>query len=144
MILISHRGNLNGKNPSQENRPEYIDRALKEYDVEIDVWYIDGEFHLGHDRPSYRIDEEYLEERRSRLWIHCKNKEALIKLHGGYNCFFHEDDDVVLTSHNVAIAHVNYGAMKSTIVMMPEVHGYSRKDLDGCIGICSDVIRDYE
>ena len=43
MILISHRGNTNGKLPSAENRPDYIDEAIGfGFDVEIDVWLIDG------------------------------------------------------------------------------------------------------
>ena len=44
MILISHRGNLNGLSV-RENEPEYIHESLvHDFDVEIDVWYIDGEF----------------------------------------------------------------------------------------------------
>jgi len=27
--LISHRGNINGKNPQFENNPQYIDYAIK-------------------------------------------------------------------------------------------------------------------
>ena len=39
MILISHRGNINGRQPNLENLPEYIDSALElGYDVEIDIW----------------------------------------------------------------------------------------------------------
>ena len=30
MILISHRGNLNGRDIDNENNPVYIDKALKE------------------------------------------------------------------------------------------------------------------
>ena len=42
MILISHRGNINGKFKSWENEPTYIDKAISEgYDVEVDVWYKD-------------------------------------------------------------------------------------------------------
>ena len=38
MILISHRGNINGPNPEMENNPEYIQKALDlGYDVEVDV-----------------------------------------------------------------------------------------------------------
>ena len=38
MKLIAHRGNIHGENPSEENKPEYIDAAIdKGYDVEIDV-----------------------------------------------------------------------------------------------------------
>ena len=47
MILISHRGNINGKNTEKENHPSYIDEAIKgEYDVEIDVWYVDEKLWL--------------------------------------------------------------------------------------------------
>ena len=61
MILISHRGNLNGKT-DDENKPKYIEQALNQgFDVEIDVWYIDNQFWLGHDKPQYKISEGFLE-----------------------------------------------------------------------------------
>ena len=42
MILISHRGNIDGPNPKLENSPEYIQLAMeKGFDVEVDVWYKD-------------------------------------------------------------------------------------------------------
>jgi len=38
MKLISHRGNLFGPNPTNENNPDYILNAIElGYDVEIDV-----------------------------------------------------------------------------------------------------------
>ena len=41
MILISHRGNLDGKELSFENRPDYIDKAIRHgFDVEIDIRYL--------------------------------------------------------------------------------------------------------
>ena len=44
MILISHRGNIDGRIPEKENHPNYIDAAIKAgYDVEVDLWEIDGE-----------------------------------------------------------------------------------------------------
>ena len=49
MILISHRGNINGKIIEAENNPGYIDDAIRlGYEVEIDMWWIDGETYLGH------------------------------------------------------------------------------------------------
>ena len=40
MILISHRGNINGKKPNYENKPEYIWEALRKgYHCEVDVWF---------------------------------------------------------------------------------------------------------
>ena len=40
MILISHRGNLNGPQPENENKPEYVEIALKNFNVEIDVFFL--------------------------------------------------------------------------------------------------------
>ena len=43
MILISHRGNIDGKNPEKENTVAYITEALdKGYHCEIDVCKFDG------------------------------------------------------------------------------------------------------
>ena len=66
MILISHRGNINGPNPEMENNPEYIQKALDlGYDVEVDVWGTKyGAWYLGHDDKEYLIDVEFFTTRR--------------------------------------------------------------------------------
>jgi hypothetical protein len=98
MILISHRGNLEGKQPEQENNPLYIYNALnKGYEVEIDVWYKDNEFYLGHDEPTYHINLNWL--RNKKFWCHAKNIEALNKmLKQDIHCFWHQEDYVTLTN----------------------------------------------
>jgi len=56
MKLIAHRGNIDGPNSSQENRPEYIEAAIaKGYDVEIDIRYdtFNKILYLGHDESQY-------------------------------------------------------------------------------------------
>ena len=56
MKLISHRGYINGPNKTEENSPEHILNAINNgYDVEIDVWFIDDKWYLGHDNPTYEI-----------------------------------------------------------------------------------------
>ncbi len=61
MILISHRGNTYGPKKELENKPEYIlDTLQKGYDVEIDVWSVDKQFYLGHDKPQYKISKDVL------------------------------------------------------------------------------------
>ena len=53
MLYISHRGNLDGINPELENNPKYISNALeKNFDVEVDAWFVNGKFYLGHDEPK--------------------------------------------------------------------------------------------
>ena len=54
MIYIAHRGLFNGPDKEKENSPAQINQALfKGYDVEVDVWFKDGKWFLGHDEPTY-------------------------------------------------------------------------------------------
>ena len=143
MILISHRGNTNGKFESYENEPAYIDKAISEgFDVEIDVWMVEGQLFLGHDKPQYGITWEYFKDKVDKVWIHCKNIEALYwvretKLH----YFWHEEDTLTLTSKNYIWAYPGKQPIKGSIAVMPEIHN---DNLDNCIGICSDYITTYK
>lgn len=148
MILISHRGNINGRMPESENRPDYIDNTLRlGYDVEIDVWGIDGELFLGHDEPQYPIDFDWLHQRGEHLWIHCKNIEALlyfsdidysVKL---FNYFWHENDTVTLTSENWIWAFPGKQPINGSIAVMPEIYN---DDVSEAAGVCSDYIEKYK
>ena len=93
MRFISHRGNIDGKRVALENSEVYIKKALdKGYDVEIDVWYLDHSFWLGHDTPKDAVSETFL--KHPNLWIHAKNIAALYHLKDGpNNVFFHNNDD---------------------------------------------------
>ena len=47
MILIAHRGNMDGPNPPQENDPSYILHTLEcGFHVEIDLWIKDNILYL--------------------------------------------------------------------------------------------------
>lgn len=147
MILISHRGNINGKDESKENKPSYIvDAIRKGYNVEVDFWYDNGKFVLGHDEPQYSIPIDFIENYYRYLWIHCKNHDALSKLveidRGGVylNYFWHDTDDVIITSQGYMWA--NPGVyIENSIAVLPE---YKEDNLEGRLGICSDYIINYE
>ena len=148
MIYISHRGNINGRIEDVENKPEYInDTILLGYDVEVDVWFVDGEWWLGHDKPQYKISVEWLEERQDKLWIHCKNVDALVELesgnkhYDGFNFFWHETDTLTLTSLSFIWAYPGKQPIKGSIAVMPEIHN---EDVSQCYGICSDYIEKYK
>ena len=65
-FLISHRGNLNGKNEDLENHPDYIMAAIhKGFDVEVDVWLYKDRLYLGHDKPQYPTSFDFLAYDRS-------------------------------------------------------------------------------
>ena len=148
MIYISHRGNINGRIEDSENKPEYIDDTIQlGFDVEIDVWYIDGKWWLGHDGPQYEIDFEWMDNRSHKLWIHCKNKQAVEYLvendyeAANINWFWHEEDTMTLTSFNYVWAYPGKQPIKKSIAVMPEIN---KDDISKCSGICSDYIKDYK
>jgi len=146
LLLISHRGNISGSNPLRENQPEYISETLLQgYNVEIDVWLLNDIFYLGHDKPEYIINYEYLINNGDRLWLHCKNLAALdeLALEPSVNCFAHNEDDYVLTSKNyVWVYPRNIKLTANCIACMPErVKGW---DISKAAGICSDFLLSYE
>lgn len=147
-ILISHRGNTIGPYPEKENHPAYIQDALDfGYDVEIDIWVIEGTYHLGHDEPQYGITLDWLNQRKDKLWIHCKNIEAvewfneLESIGSDFNYFWHQEDDVTLTSMNFIWAYPGKQPIRKSIAVMPEIHN---DDISECIGVCSDFIENYK
>lgn len=144
MILISHRGNTDGKYESYENEPTYIDKTIDEgFDVEIDIWMIEGTLFLGHDKPQYGISQDWLNKRYERLWVHCKNIEAMewFNMIGGFNYFWHQEDTVTLTSFNHIWAYPGNQPVKNSIAVMPEIYN---DDILHCKGVCSDYIKNYK
>jgi len=143
MILISHRGNLNGKIPERENHPNYIDEAIHAgFNVEIDMWWVDGRVYLGHDEPKYEVDNEWLVDRVDKLWVHCKNVELLNWIRSTIlHYFWHEEDTLTLTSKQYVWAYPGKQPIIGSIAVMPEINN---DKMDKCIGICSDYIIRYE
>lgn len=145
MILISHRGNTIGKIESYENEPNYIDKAISQgYDVEIDIWYVDGILYLGHDKPQYGINLTWVKDRIDKLWIHCKNVEAINYFNESqyeFNYFWHENDTITLTSLNFIWAYPGKQPIEKSIAVMPEINN---DDIVKCIGVCSDYIEKYK
>jgi hypothetical protein len=74
MLIIAHRGNLNG--PSEdENSPNVILETIKRFYCEVDLWVTRDQLYLGHDGPRYKIDSSFLQS--DRLFIHAKNLDAV-------------------------------------------------------------------
>jgi hypothetical protein len=143
MIYISHRGNLKGRNVERENEPEYIDEAIKAgFDVEIDMWWVDGRVYLGHDNPQYEVDNEWLVDRADKLWVHCKNVELLNWIRSTIlHYFWHEEDTLTLTSKQYMWAYPGKQPIIGSIAVMPEIYNDKIKK---CVGICSDYVKDYK
>ena len=140
MKLISHRGNLNGRNPKQENHPSYIQAAIDAgYDVEVDVWYVNGEYYLGHDSPQYTVHETWLKQFKEVLWCHAKNKDALERLlHADAHCFWHENDRWTMTSRGIVWAYPNNPMKDCILVATEEWNHQIHSPLKEIRGVCTD------
>ena len=146
MILISHRGNLNGPNVSLENTPVYIDAAIDAgYECEVDLRVIDGKLFLGHDTPTNEITTKWLRRKKAHLYIHAKTKETVewLLTNGAFNFFFHDKDEFTFTSENKLWCFPSKQPITFGINLMPELNGLEPESLSGCLGICSDNISKY-
>ena len=147
MILIAHRGNTFGPNPEKENSPDYILDALERgYDAEIDVWYVDKKWYLGHDAAQHLIEESFLNNQS--LWCHAKNIETfkqLLKI--GAHSFFIDNDHATLTSKRyIWLSPTHKHIISGTICVMPEDARWkdaNKDQLRECQGICSDFVESF-
>ena len=143
MILIAHRGNIDGPNQQLENTPQYIENAiLKGFNVEIDLRYEDGKLRLGHDNGMTNVSLEWLLSLSDKLWIHCKNLNSLKYLYNTeLNYFWHQEDDFTLTSHKFIWAYPYKDVTElSVIVCTTEEETIRHKSQQDCYGVCSDYI----
>lgn len=140
MILIAHRGNINGRDLLAENHQWYIEKALEAgYDCEIDVWKTEDGLFLGHDEPVVKTNIDFL--LNENLWVHAKNIEALHDLvEAGAHCFFHDRDDATLTSRGFLWTYPGRKLTSMSICVMPE---WGRFD-SVAAGVCSDFVLRYK
>jgi len=143
MIKIAHRGNINGDLPEMENSPNYVMAAIeKGYDCEIDLWCLEEKYFLGHDGPQYNIGEKFLFDLSSKLWIHCKNLEALkfvSENKGSLNGFWHQEDRYTLTTRGYIWTYPNQPTTTLSILVhlgkWNEIINHQQ-----LAGICSDFM----
>jgi glycerophosphoryl diester phosphodiesterase len=143
MKIISHRGNLTGPNPIRENSIDYIEEAIAEgFDVEIDLRCKDHHFYLGHDDPKYHVPMSWLVKWKNKLWIHCKNRDALEKLSTSvveFNYFWHESDTYTITSKGIGWTLVGKIPYSNSVVVLPEISFLANEYIENSFGICTDT-----
>lgn len=143
--LISHRGNINGPDPTTENKNQQILKCINEgLDVEIDIWNINSKLFLGHDEPVETLDLDLLDKHERQLWCHAKKFEAFAVLLNleDINCFWHQEDKHALTTEGFiwTYSKINSFSYDSVLVVIkPED---LKKEMSCCYGICTDYIVD--
>ena len=148
MLIISHRGNLDGPDKSRENSIRAIQECItKGLSVEVDLRVHNNKLYLGHDEPQYEIDDEFLFYNKQWLWIHCKDVEALNRASkvGKANYFWHDTDDYTMTSCGYVWAYPGKQSAGSLcILVMPENY-WSPKEIkeNNTFGVCTDYPKRY-
>lgn len=148
MLYISHRGNCNGLNPERENTHDYIDEAIERgYDVEIDIWLSNNTLWLGHDEPQYEVDANWLDNRKDKLWIHCKNFKAMNWfMPSDFRIFYHEKESytIIKGTPNLIWAHelseINWRCIIPLLSMEDINNNIKNTNINSCYGICSDYV----
>jgi hypothetical protein len=142
MIKISHRGNLYGPNKELENSPEYIIQAINSgYNVEIDFWVVDNLLYLGHDYPQYKIDQFFLDSYIKKIWLHCKNLDALsyvVNKPKYYKGFWHENDKYTITTNHYIWTYPGMPVTNKSILV--HLNRPENNIPDFIAGICSDYV----
>ena len=140
MILIAHRGNITGKS-EWENHPDFLEETVTAgYDIEVDLRYIDGKYYVGHHKPDYLITIEQLNGLSPCMWCHAKDIVTLHQLLiDNLHCFFHDSDDVTLTSCGKIWTYPGKQLTSNSICVLPP----DNWKVETCLGICSDYISTY-
>lgn len=136
--FIAHRGNINGPDPGLENTDEYLKYAYSlGYDVEIDLIEYNGELYYGHDEPQCIADISFLES--PGVWCHAKNLKALsILLQLNTNTFWHQNDDVTLTSKGYVWCYPGTFVNSYNAVWLDLLNKPLPEHISNIYGICSD------
>ena len=142
--LISHRGNIDGAEKNIENTTFAIEKAINNgFDCEVDLWINEKSIYLGHDKPQYKIELSFLNEFKDKLWIHCKNFEALDymkKIDRPFNYFWHQNDKFTLTSKGYIWTFPGNKYSSNSVIVNLDENLVLESD---CYGICSDYVSQY-
>ena len=86
--------------------------------------------------------------KNDKLWCHAKNIEALNKMssHSDIHCFWHQEDDVTLTSRNFLWTYSGKKLTENSVAVLPELNNDNALTMlpKKLIGICSDYIVNYK
>lgn len=140
MELISHRGNVERKIIEEENKVDYVLNAIDQgFDCEIDVWCKNKLF-LGHDEAQYEVPMNFLFSYSSKLWIHCKNLEALevLSRFKKLNIFWHQEDDFTLTSKGFIWTYPGKQICRNSVIVSDKASSYKNAN---CFGVCADILK---
>ena len=137
-IIISHLGNIDGRQAEKENTLPYIQKALKEgWHVCIDVLFHNGNFLLPHDAGHTAIPPALLS--KQRIWCRASNAETVDALcNVNAHCFLLSEYFMSLTSSQFIWTLPPHALVARSIAAFPELAAPEWLDLAEPAGLCSN------
>lgn len=143
MIIIAHRGNIDGPDSCNHDLKKIADGIGQGYYMELDLWKIDGNFYFGHDTPEKLICLDDFDH--PKVFFHLKNL-FLPRLKFA-DAFSIDHDNFVLTLRGRLWCNYGAGFAENSVVCAPELVK-SEEPLENFLrshqkawGICTDYAR---
>jgi hypothetical protein len=120
-IIISHLGNIDGRNEERENTLPYIQEALKAgWHVCIEVVFRNGNFLLPHIHGMTPVPPALLS--KQRVWVRTHDAETLDGLCTiNAHCFFGGESPLALTSSQFIMTMPPEMLSSRSIAAFPEL-----------------------
>lgn len=141
MNFVSLRGNLNGRDLENENRPYIVSERLKEgYWCWVDVWWKEDGFYLGTEEPKWLVKPSFV--KIYSLLANAKNFTTLLKLYDiGCPHIFMYEDKPVLTDFGKIVSDTYIDGYEPNTILLTDDVIYRESSL---YGIVSDYIFDFK
>lgn len=137
-IIISHLGNINGRNEKQENRLAYVQEALKAgWHVCIDVVFHCGSFLLPFDGGFNSAPAAFFS--KQRIWCRAHDPitlDALCNINA--HAFLNTDSGLALTSAQFIWTLPPNDLLSRSIAVFPETAEPGWLELAEPAGLCSN------
>jgi hypothetical protein len=156
-MIIAHRANIYGPNPHTENSIESLKECVdKHINVELDIWYKNGKYYLGHDEPKTEFEPESFRFGLITVFYHCKTIETFFNLRKIYlfskqfDLFMHDKDAATLTNNGIIWTYPGQPLYKHSIAVMPEIvspsyleQAKSLYSQNKITGVCTDYVQEW-
>lgn len=142
-IIISHLGNIAGRQPKQENRFKYLKAALDAgWHVCADVVFYQGGFLLPYDGGFNPAPPSFFSNQR--VWSRCYNADTLDALCNiGAHAFMDAEHMPTLTSSQFIWTPANRELSPRSIAYLPEMAEPTWLDSYEPAGLCSNEPASY-
>jgi hypothetical protein len=138
-IIISHLGNINGRDEKRENTPAHVDKALKAgWHVCVDVIFKNGGFFLPHANGNSVLTPSFFS--KPRVWSRAYDPEtadALCNI-GAHN-FVYAGGFLALTSSQFVWTPPPHPLTARAIAYLPETAAAQWLADAEPAGLCSDT-----